>query len=374
MSHRGFGALDRFGGQLEYVGRADEQVKIRNGLSCGGSGRAGRAGGVAAAAVIAREDKPGDKRLVGCWSDERPFPGTRGVRRSWWSSGGRCMGMCIGDVHPGCVGRVGAGFPGWNSSYTGAPIPLEEMRGRRHGWRPLGSSTCGGCWRSVGFWVVVAPAISGCGYWGRISGADDSNVAGGGGRAVGVIRCGCSRRWQRVAGGPVDVVVLNSVVSTSRVGVSAGGGGAGDAVAGPGWALFIGDVRNLSLLERSPRGWCVLMMPTATALLRWCGSGSVRRSLPSRSCCWRRSSLWPLPDYLPDIAAVDVQLKRMHAVNELSGYRYEVVLRKAPVSVRSLAHVSSEPWGGSEVLPGWANICSRSNCLSYVSLGCRMRG
>ena len=44
-----------------------------------------------------------------------------------------------------------------------------------------------------------------------------------------------------------------------------------------------------------------------------------------------------LPDYLPDIAAVDVQLKRMHAVNELSGYRYEVVLRKAPVSVRSLA-------------------------------------
>ena len=46
-------------------------------------------------------------------------------------------------------------------------------------------------------------------------------------------------------------------------------------------------------------------------------------------------------------------LKRMHAVNELSGYRYEVVLRKAPVRVHSLAQVPAQPWGGSEVLPGW---------------------
>ena len=51
-----------------------------------------------------------------------------------------------------------------------------------------------------------------------------------------------------------------------------------------------------------------------------------------------------LPQHLPDIAAVEIQLKQMHAVNELSGYRYEVVLRKAPVPVRSLAHLPSEPW------------------------------
>ena len=34
----------------------------------------------------------------------------------------------------------------------------------------------------------------------------------------------------------------------------------------------------------------------------------------------------------------------MGAVNELSGYRYEVVLRKAPVSVRSVAELPSQPW------------------------------
>ena len=51
-----------------------------------------------------------------------------------------------------------------------------------------------------------------------------------------------------------------------------------------------------------------------------------------------------LPQHLADIAAVDVQLKKMSAVNELSGYRYEVVLRKAPVSVRSLADLRCQPW------------------------------
>ena len=248
---------------------------------------------------------------------------------------------------------LGEDFGGWNSSYTGAPIPLGQMRE----WRAAAVDRIRGLGPGrvleigVGSGLLLAQLAPVCvEYWGTDFSAPtiqtlQAAVAGQSWGDRVRLRVQPADVADGLPEGHFDVVVLNSVIQYfPSAGYLLDVLAVAMRLLAPGGALFIGDVRNLSLLRAFTTG--VLCADTTggedtAAVMR----ERVRREmLAEQELLLAPEFFAALPQHLPDIAAVEVQLKQMGAVNELSGYRYEVVLRKAPVPVRSVAHLPSEPW------------------------------
>ncbi|HLM54814.1 MAG TPA: amino acid adenylation domain-containing protein [Pyrinomonadaceae bacterium] len=357
------GDLVRFlrGGALEFVGRVDHQVKVRGHRIEPGEIEAviGEHPSVRECVVLAREDRPGERRLVAYVVGAAE---TANANAEVTTGGGLHAGQVehwqkIFDDHIYSQSSTQAdpsfNITGWNSNYTDEPLPAEEMRvWLEDTLAPIQAAAPRrvleiGC----GTGLLLARLAPGCErYWGT----DVSKVALEYVRAnvlargriaadVALLRRAADD-FEGIEPRSFDAVILNSVVQyfpdigyLLRVLE-----GAARAVR-PGGFIFVGDVRSLPLLEAFHASVQLFKAPPSLPLAQ------LREQVRTRAAQENELAVAPafffmLRRRLPHLGRVEVRPKRGRYHNELTRFRYQVLIH--------VGHVGDGPEPGGES-PSW---------------------
>ncbi|WP_156803231.1 class I SAM-dependent methyltransferase, partial [Mycobacterium gordonae] len=260
------------------------------------------------------------------------------------------------------MSELGMDFRGWNSSFTGDPIPLDEMvewrsaiTDRIMALRPRRVLEIG-----AGSGLVLSQIAPRCEHY---VGTDMSAVA------IDTLAHRLEQSqvpWrdrvqlltrpahvtEGLPRGYFDTIILNSVIQYfPHAGYLADLIDNAVDLLSPGGAVFIGDVRNHKLQG---------VFHTAVALARAATTGDVAEI---RQCVHRailsETELLVAPEFFtswvtdhPTVAGLDIQVKRGSGDNELNRYRYDVIIHRAPTPVRSVAAASAWRWADCADLSG----------------------
>ncbi len=341
-------------GDLEFVGRADRQVKIRgHRVELGEIETAlARHPLVRQAAVVVREDGPGDQLLVAYVvpaTQAQPHEAAK-EKVSEWQQVYDSIYADTDAARP----PLGEDFGVWKSSYDGRLLPMEQLReiqdstaARLRSLGPRHVLDIG-----VGAGLTLARLAPACdAYWGTDFSAPvieniKAQVSGNPELAGKVtLRCQGADDLDGLPRDFFDLVVINSVLQhfpavDYLVRVLAN---VMDLIR-PGGAIFVGDVRHLGLLRS---------LKTAIQLHR-AGAGTdaaeVRRRVELALTLEKDLLLYPeffvaLTGLIDDVAAADIRLKPGQYHNEFTRYRYDVVLSKRPGPAVSLGDLRVLSWG-----------------------------
>jgi amino acid adenylation domain-containing protein len=327
------GDLARFlhNGEIEYLGRNDHQVKIRGFRIELGEIEAviKLHPGVLDALVIIQQESKEDIRIAAYIVPQTKIPDyetlTREQTQEWQYTFNETYRV-------GEETNAAFNITGWNSSYDNQPIPAGEMHqwlnntlARVQALKPKRILEIG-CGTGM-ILLNIAPQVES--YWGTDFSQEAIN------RLENIIQTQHvqllhqeASNFNQITESYFDTIIINSVAQyfPSIEYLQQVIAGALQVLA-PGGSLFIGDNRHLPLLDYFHTS--VAFFQSADETDKETFKTQVRRIAQTENELVLDPAFFVnLPEVFPSLAAVEVHLKEENTHNELTKYRYDVILHK----------------------------------------------